>query len=109
MTQPVEINFTDNAPDKIAELQGRIALILTATDRLPGKLPRPAREAASRALASKAGQALKPGQVMELAFPAGMEAESLLLVMLPHDATQSEARRAGAAIGAKLGDRKSVV
>ncbi|OJH44679.1 leucyl aminopeptidase [Paracoccus sp. SM22M-07] len=103
MTQPVEINFTDNAPDKIAEHQGRVALVLTATDRLPGKLPRPAREAASRALASKAGQALKPGQVMELAFPAGMEAESLLLVMLPHDATQSEARRAGAAIGAKLG------
>ena len=103
MTQPVEINFTDNVPEKIAELQGRIALILTATDRLPGKLPRPAREAATRALASKAGQALKPGQALELAFPAGMEAESLLLILLPHSATQSEARRAGAAIGAKLG------
>ncbi|WP_378946632.1 leucyl aminopeptidase [Paracoccus sp. R86501] len=109
MTQPVEISFTDTAPEKLAEHEGRIALVLTATDRLPGKLPRPTREAATRALESKAGQALKPGQVLELAFPAGMVAELLMLVMLPHGSTQSEARRAGAAIGSRLGKVHTLV
>ncbi|MDN5567953.1 MAG: leucyl aminopeptidase, partial [Paracoccus sp. (in: a-proteobacteria)] len=109
MTQPVEISFTDTAPDKLAEHEGRIALVLTATDRLPGGLPRPAREAATRALDSKAGQALKPGQMLELSFPAGMAAEALMLVLLPHGATQSEARRAGAGIGARLGKVHTLV
>lgn len=103
MTQPVEISFTETAPEALAGHEGRVALVLTGPDKLPGRLPRPAREAAARALASKAGKALKPGQVLELAFPAGMAAEALVLVMLPATATQAEARRAGAALGAKLG------
>lgn len=109
MTQPVEISFTEAAPEKLAEHQGRVALVLTAGAKLPGKLPRGARDAAVRALASKAGQALKPGQALELAFPAGMAADALMLVMLPNSATQAEARRAGAAIGAKLGDGHTLV
>ncbi|ODT61642.1 MULTISPECIES: leucyl aminopeptidase [Paracoccus] len=109
MTQPVEISFTEVALEKLAEHQGRVALVLTAADRLPGRLPRPAREAAARALASKAGQALKPGQVLELAFPAGMAADALVLVMLPQASTQAEARRAGAALGAKLGRSHTLI
>lgn len=109
MTQPVEISFTETAPEKLAEHQGRVALILTAGDKLPGKLPRATRDAAARALASKAGQALKPGQALELAFPAGMAAEALVLVVLPNTATQAEARRAGAVIGAKLGHVHTLV
>ena len=109
MTQPVEINFTEIAPEKLPDHQGRVALILTAPDKLPVRLPRAAREAALRALASKAGQALKPGQTMELAFPAGMAAEALVLVMLPVASTVAEARRAGAAIGARLGTAHTLV
>nr|WP_111299884.1 leucyl aminopeptidase [Paracoccus saliphilus] len=109
MTQPVEINFTEIAPEKLADHQGRVALILTAPDKLPGRLPRATREAAMRALTSKAGQALKPGQALELAFPAGMAAEALVLVMLPLASTVAEARRAGAAIGARLGRGHTLV
>ncbi|CAM3098817.1 leucyl aminopeptidase [Paracoccus nototheniae] len=109
MTQPVEINFTDVNADLLADHPGRVALILTSTDKLAGKLPRPAREAAIRALASKAGKALKPGQSLELAFPAGMAADALVLVFLPNASSQAEARRAGAALGAKLGRSHTLI
>ena len=109
MTQPVEISFTEIQPEKLADHEGRVALVLTAPDHLPSGLPRAAREAASRAAGSKAGQALKSGQVLELAFPAGMKAEALVLVHLPQNATQAEARRAGAALGAKLGKTHTLI
>ena len=109
MTQPVEINFTEVALDKLADHKGRVALIMTDPSKLPGKLPRVIRDAATRALASKAGRALKSGQALELAFPAGMAADALILVMLPNSATQAEARRAGAALGAKLGTGHTLV
>ena len=109
MTQPVEINFTEVALDKLADHKGRVALIMTDASKLPGKLPRVIRDAATRALASKAGRALKSGQALELSFPAGMAADALILVMLPNSATQAEARRAGAALGAKLGTGHTLV
>ncbi|MBM3603472.1 MAG: leucyl aminopeptidase [Alphaproteobacteria bacterium] len=109
MTQPVEINFTATDPQKLAGHQGRVALILTSPEALPAELPAAARAAAARALASKAGQGLKPGQALELAFPAEMAAEALVLVMLPDGAQQAEARRAGAALGAKLGRSHTLV
>ncbi|TJZ93426.1 leucyl aminopeptidase [Paracoccus gahaiensis] len=109
MTHPVEINFTEVAPDQLADHPGRVAILLTAHDKLPGKLPRAAQDAAMRALASKAGQALKPGQAMELAFPSGMAAEALVLIVLPNASTQAEARRAGAVLGAKLGRSHTLV
>ena len=65
--------------------------------------------AARRALDSKAGKALKPGAALELAFPAGMAADALMLVALPGDATVAQARKAGAAIGAKLGKTHTLV
>jgi leucyl aminopeptidase len=109
MTQPVEISFTEIQADRLAEHEGRVALVLTDPGRLPTGLPRSARDAATRALASKAGQGLKPGGVMELAFPAGLKAEALVLVHLPQGASQAEARKAGAALGAKLGKTHTLV
>ncbi|SES88453.1 leucyl aminopeptidase [Paracoccus homiensis] len=109
MTHPVEITFVETATDKLGEHQGRIAIIVGPDARLPSGLPRATREAALRALDSKAGKALKPGAALELAYPAGMAAESLQLVMLPPKATSAEARKAGASIGAKLGRAHSLV
>ena len=109
MTHPVEISFTEIAADRLAGHEGRVALILAGPARLPAGLPRAARDAALRALDSKAGKALKPGGSLELAFPAGMAAEALQLVMLPPDATVPQARKAGAAIGAKLGKLHTLV
>ncbi|MCZ0960098.1 leucyl aminopeptidase [Paracoccus benzoatiresistens] len=109
MTHPVEITFTEIAADRLASHEGRVAMIVQPGGRLPSGLPRAAREAAQRALESKAGKGLKPGAALELAFPAGMAAEALTLVALPGGATIAEARKAGAAIGAKLGKTHTLV
>ncbi|MDO5621443.1 MAG: leucyl aminopeptidase [Paracoccus sp. (in: a-proteobacteria)] len=99
MTQPVEIRFSDSAD--LAAHKGRIA-VLVDSDKPAAGLPGAAKKAAERAIASDAWSKLKPGQALELAFPAGLEAERLLLVKLPRDAGVAEARKAGGAIGAAL-------
>lgn len=109
MTQPVEITFTEIATDRLASHAGRVAMIVTPGGDLPPGLPDAAQQAARRAMESKAGKALKPGAALELAFPAGMAAEALMLVALPPDATVAQARKAGAAIGAKLGKVHTLV
>ncbi|TBN42566.1 leucyl aminopeptidase [Paracoccus subflavus] len=109
MTHPAPITFTEIAADRLASHQGRVAMIVAPGGKLPSGLPRAAREAAQRALDSKAGKGLKPGTALELAFPAGMAAEALMLVALPADASVTQARKAGAAIGAKLGTTHTLV
>ncbi|RJL09855.1 leucyl aminopeptidase [Paracoccus siganidrum] len=109
MTQPVEITFVETATEKLAGHEGRVAVILGPGGRLPAGLPRPAREAAIRALASKQGKALKPGGFLELAFPSSMKAEALQLISLPPSSSVADARKAGAAIGARLGKGHTLV
>ena len=109
MTHPVEISFTATDTTDLASRPGRIAILVSQTGRLPGGLPRAAREAASRAIQSDAWKAVKPGRALELAFPAGMAAEALQLVALPNGADIVTARKAGAAIGAKLGKSDALV
>ena len=103
MTHPVEISFTQTDPAGLAGWPGRVAILIGQNGRLPAGLPRPTREAALRALASDAWKGVKPGKSLDLAFPAGLAAEALQLVNLPRDADALTARKAGAAIGAKLG------
>lgn len=65
----------------------------------PGRaLNRLAPGAAPRALGSEAAGRLKPGEAIELAFPAGSAAEALHLVHLPRRAAVFEARKAGATL-----------
>ncbi|MFT4013758.1 MAG: leucyl aminopeptidase [Paracoccus sp. (in: a-proteobacteria)] len=103
MAQPVEISFTQTQSAGLAEREGRVAILVPETGRLPAGLPRAAREAALRAIASDAWKGVKPGKSLELGFPAGMAAEALQLVSLPRRADALTARRAGASIGARLG------
>ncbi|WP_299905396.1 leucyl aminopeptidase [uncultured Paracoccus sp.] len=109
MTHPVEIQFTETDAEKVADHQGRIAILVTPGSPVRAKLPKGAREAVARAMASREGQKLKPGQALELAFPAGISAEAIQLVALPPRSTTHEARKAGAAIGAKLGKTHTLV
>lgn len=109
MTNPVEIAFTAMDTSALADLQGRIAIVIGENARPPAGLPRPTREAVIRALESEAWKALKPGNAIELAYPAGMQVEALQLVLLPRRATPIQSREAGATIGAKLGKVKTTV
>lgn len=103
MSHPVEIKFAAMDIAGLAGRQGRIAVLVPQTGKLPPGLPRTTREAALRALDSAAWQKVKPGKALELAFPAGLQAEALQLVNLPRNADIATARAAGASIGAALG------
>ena len=103
MTHPVEISFTQTDLSGLAAWPGRVAILVAQNGKLPAGLPRPTREAALRAVASDAWKGVKPGKALDLAFPAGLVAEALQLVNLPRNCDALTARKAGAAIGAKLG------
>ncbi|MTH79503.1 leucyl aminopeptidase [Paracoccus aestuariivivens] len=109
MTHPVEISFTSSETEGLAARKGRIAILLSPGARLPGGLSRAARLAVQRALQSDAWKAVKPGKALELAFPAGMEADAIQLVSAPRRADVVTARKAGATIGASLGKTDTVV
>jgi len=109
MTHPVEISFTAMDVAGLAERSGRIAILVPKAGRLPAGLPRATREALARAFASEAWQTVKPGKALELAFPAGLKAEALQIVLLPAGAGVTTARAAGASIGARLGKASTLV
>ncbi|MGA0538992.1 leucyl aminopeptidase [Neotabrizicola sp. VNH66] len=105
MPHPVSIQFRDTDLDALLTQEGRIALVQDAGVTLSPaarKLDRATRGAVTRALASDAFGKLKPGEALDLAFPAGLAAEALQLVRLPKRTDPLTARKAGAAIGKAL-------
>ncbi|MBD9526716.1 leucyl aminopeptidase [Paracoccus sp. PAR01] len=109
MATPVEISFTATDGAGLAARKGRIAILVSSAGRVPAGLPRAAREAVNRALASDAWKAVKPGKALDLAFPAGLQADALQLVSLPRPTDVTTARKAGASIGAGLGKSEALV
>ncbi|TRW98130.1 leucyl aminopeptidase [Paracoccus sp. M683] len=109
MTHPVEIQFTPIATEQLAAHQGRIAVLVSPGVAPKLGLPKSTRDAVRRAMESAEGQKLKPGQALELSYPAGIEAEAIQLVALPARSTVQQARKAGAAIGARLGKVHTLV
>ncbi|MCA2011045.1 leucyl aminopeptidase [Cereibacter sphaeroides] len=98
-----DIQFT--APDAAAPAAhpGLVAVFADlALDTEARRVDRLAKGALTRALASDAWDKLKPGDALTLAFPAGMEAQSLLMVKLPRRADDATLRKAGASIGKAL-------
>lgn len=111
MTAPVAIRFSQTDPAAFATREGRIALLhpggaLSATAR---RLDRLMRGALARAAASDAFAKLKPGESLDLSWPAGLAAEAVQLIALPRRATPAEARKAGAAVGRALGPKGALV
>jgi leucyl aminopeptidase len=107
MSSPVTIHFHKTDVAALSGLEGRIAVILPAEARLDAaarRLDRLTRGALRRAMAAPAWDKLKPGDAMDLGYPAGLKAEAVQLVKLPRRVTQAEARKAGANIGRALGD-----
>ena len=110
MTHPVEIRFLPAADADLSDRAGRLVLLIGDRDQPPRGLPAAARRSLVRALGSRAWGKVKPGAAMELAFPAGLAADAVQLVRLPQRADAATARKAGAAIGARMGkDRVTVM
>ncbi len=107
MSAPVAVQFHEADFDALSKAEGRLALLLAPEGR-PGavarRLDRQMRGAVTRAMEGKAWDKLKPGQSLDLAYPAGIAAEAVQLVKLPKKASVQEARKAGAAIGKALGE-----
>lgn len=111
MTSPVAIQFVPADTGPLATHTGRIALLSgpEVKGAIPRALSRLTKGAVDRALASPAFAKLKPGEGLELAWPTGLAAEALHLVKLSPKAESAAARKAGATIGAKLGDGDTLV
>jgi leucyl aminopeptidase len=112
MTTPVAIRFADLDTALIAGATGRLA-VTVATDGAMGAgaraVNRIGRGALARFVASPAFAKLKPGEAADLAWPAGLACEALQVVKLDRRPGAAEARRAGAAIGARLGEGGALV
>lgn len=111
MTQPLPIQFHATDLAQVTAHAGRIALVVdeSAKGRAVATLDRAMRGGLKRYLASEAFAKLKPGEAAELAWPAGLAAEALQVVKLDTKAGPDLARKAGAAIGARIGKADTLV
>lgn len=111
MNSPVAIQFLPNDGAPLAGHAGRIVLLTGAELRggLARQLSRLTKGAVGRAIASPAFDRLKPGEGMDLPWPAGIAAEAVQLVKLDARADVATARKAGATIGARMGEADVLV
>jgi len=98
--------------DAIAEAEGRVVVFAEGPERLDQaarRVNRLTRGALMRLLESAAWGKAKAGETRSLAFPAGLAAETLVVVKLPRKADALTARRAGAAVAKAAGRKPALV
>ncbi|MHA7874641.1 leucyl aminopeptidase [Roseivivax sp.] len=111
MTDLRAITVTATDLEALKEAEGRVAVCVTPEGKLsPGarRLNRLSKGALARAVESAGFEKAKTGDVMSLAWPAGMAAEAIDVVKLPRRPSVAEARKAGAAL-AKVSTKPSLV
>lgn len=112
MAQPLPIQFLAPDLDTLAGVTGRIAVLAEpGQPTSPGyrRLDRLTKGALARAAGSDAFGKLKPGEALDLAWPAGLAAEAVQLIRLPKKADLAQARKAGAAAGRAHGAGGSLI
>ncbi len=108
MTDLRKVSFDAVDLDGLAEVKGRIAALCPAEVKMsPGlrRLNRLTKGAVDRALQGEAWGKLKAGEVLSLAYPAGLEAEGVDIVKLERRPDVAEARAAGASLAKVAGDK----
>jgi len=108
MTTPVSVAFSETDLDAIAGAQGRVAVCVTPDgklDQAARRVNRLTKGTLARIIDSGALEKKKPGDIVTLAWPVGLAAEALDLVVLPRNASVEESRRAGVALGRAKGDK----
>jgi leucyl aminopeptidase len=114
MTLPLPIHFAETNLDTIDKFAGKLAILVPEGSEIVSgqagrKLNRLTRGAILRAITSEAFSAVKPGEALELAFPAGLQAQSLMIVKIGSGASVEVARKAGATIGKSVGEAGALV
>lgn len=102
MTSPAAVEFIETDLDAIAAAEGRVVIFAGADGKLDPagrRVNRLTRGAVERFVQSDAFGKMKAGDTRDLAFPAGLAADTLQVVKLDRRSAQADARRAGAAIG----------
>lgn len=112
MTSPVSVSFAETDLDALAEAPGRVAVFVPSDGRLSPsarRVNRLTKGALTRMVERGALDKLKPGDLITLAWPSGLAAEALDVVVLARNATVEESRRAGVALGRVKGDKALLV
>lgn len=108
MTTPAPVRFAATDLDAIAAATGRLAVFVTPDGKLDAegrRVNRLMRGALQRIVEGGALEKKEAGEVISLAWPAGLAAEALDMVILPRNAGIEDSRRAGAALGRAKGDK----
>ncbi|OSP55418.1 leucyl aminopeptidase [Pseudoruegeria sp. SK021] len=98
MTKPVSIRFQELSLDEIAAATGAVVVFVGEDgklDRGAARVNRLARGAVARLVENAAFADLNSGDVLELAFPAGLAADGVLVVKLDRRCGHDIARKAG--------------
>ena len=111
MSSLIPIRFQDFDLDLMAQAEGRVVIIIPAEGKMSPaarRANRLTRGAVARLVESEKFDKAKTGDVISLAWPGGMAAEALDVLVLPRRPDHDEARKAGAAL-AKLAKCKDVL
>ena len=113
MSNPTPIRFVATDLDSIATATGRVAILLTPDGKMDPSARRANRltkGAVARLAESERFAKVKSGQVVSLAWPVGMAAEALDILVLDRRASALDTRKAGAALAkAKNGKALTVM
>ena len=105
MTDPVSVTFIQTDIERLAQAEGRVAVIVPPDGRMgqaARRLNRLTRGALARLLESDAWAKIQPGKVVTLEWPTGLKAQALDVLCLPRGADSVLARNGGVALGARL-------
>ncbi|WP_170514658.1 leucyl aminopeptidase [Ruegeria atlantica] len=111
MSSLVPIRFQPFDTDAMAQAEGRVVVIIPSDGKMSPAVRRAnrlTRGAVARVVESPRFEKVKTGDVISMAWPGGMAAEALDIVILPRRPDPAEARKAGAAL-AKLAGGKDVL
>jgi leucyl aminopeptidase len=106
MTNLTPVHFVETDIERLSAHEGRIAILVDTEGKLDiggRRVNRLSKGAVKRALAARIEKGLKEGDVVTLAYPAGMAAEAVEIVCLPRSASVEKVRAAGAVLGRQRG------
>ncbi len=112
MSSLVPIRFQAFDVEAMAQAEGRVAIVVPADRKMSPAARRANRltkGAVARLVESDAFGKAKTGDVISLAWPVGMAAEALDVLVLPRRPEADEARKAGAALAKLAGGRDMLV
>ncbi len=111
MSSLVSIRFQAQDLDLMAQAEGRVAILIAADGKVgpaARRANRLTRGAVARLVESARFGKAKTGEVISLAWPGGMAAEALDVLVLPRRPEADEARKGGASL-AKLAGGKDLL